>query len=86
MTDNLANQIVFLILLFVIFGILFMLNSIYQGYITSIFLNKIKNNSGNYSSTNILLMFIAVLSIVFLLYWLFKPKTNKRESQFREVN
>jgi uncharacterized BrkB/YihY/UPF0761 family membrane protein len=84
MTDRFANQIVFFILLLVIFGILFLLNSVYQGYIINLFLNKIKNNSGNYSSTKIILMFIAILSIIFLLYWLFKPNTTKRESQFRQ--
>ncbi len=83
MTDRFANQLVFVILLFIIFGILFMFNTMFQGYFLNIFLSKIKNNSGNYSSMNIIIMFVAILSLLFLLYWVFKPRTIRHESQFR---
>jgi hypothetical protein len=83
MTDQFANLIVFIILLLIITAIVFIFNSAYQGYFLNIFLSKIKNNSGNYSSINIVIMFVAILSILFLLYWAFKPKTTRRESQFR---
>ena len=83
MTNNVANRLVFLILLFIIFGILYIFNTVFQGYILSIFLSKIKNNSGNYSSIKIIMMIVAILSILFLLYWLFKPRTIRNESQFR---
>ena len=83
MTDQFANSIVFLLLLTIIICIVYMFNSIYQGYFLNIFLSKIKNISGNYSSINIILMFVAILSFLFLLYWAFKPKLVRRESQFR---
>lgn len=83
MTDQFANSIVFLLLLTIIICIIYVFNNVFQGYILSIFLTKIKNNSGNYSSINIIMMFVAILSILFLLYWAFKPKLVRRESQFR---
>jgi hypothetical protein len=86
MTDQFANKIVFIILLLIIMGIVFIFNSVYQGYFLNIFLSKIKNNSGNYSSINIIMMFVAILSILFLLYWAFKPKMVRRESQFRSTD
>ena len=38
-------------------------------------LDKMRNNSGNYTATKILMMVVAFISLSFLIYWLFSSKT-----------
>lgn len=47
------------------------------------FIGQMKNNSGNFSATKILMMTAAIVALYFLLSYLFKPKYTVRESQSR---
>lgn len=79
MNDEEANKVVFVIIIFIILGILFILTIFAKAYI----LNKILNNSGNYNAIKILLMFAAAISIFFLIYWLVSFNTFKYNSLVR---
>lgn len=81
MTDLLANQIVFLILLFVIIGIALATNMLIGGAFMNIISNIVKNNSGAVSGRNIIMLFLAIVFIYFIIIWLFKPKIFIRASQ-----
>lgn len=83
MTDYYANLIVFLLLMVIIFGILASLNMLFGPAIISVFLGKLKNNSGNFSTGHILAMFALFIVLYFLFYYLFKTKTTKRASLSR---
>jgi thiosulfate reductase cytochrome b subunit len=83
MNDLTANRIVFFILLVVLVLIVFTTNIILQGTLYDSLLGTVKNNSGNYNATKILLMFSAAVFAYFLLYWLFKTKSSSRKSLYR---
>ena len=75
MNDQDANKVIFVILIFIILGILFILNIFAKAYIWNNILDKMRNNSGNYTATKILMMVVAFISLSFLIYWLFSSKT-----------
>jgi uncharacterized BrkB/YihY/UPF0761 family membrane protein len=83
MNDEEANKVIFVILIFIILGILFILNIFAKAYVWNNMLDKIRNNSGNYTATKILMMFTAFIAISFLIYWLFSSKTIVRHSLMR---
>lgn len=85
MTDYYANLIVFLLLMVIIFGILTSLNMLFGTAIISAFLDKLKNNSGNFSTGHILAMFVFLIFVYFLFYYLFKTKSTKRASLTRSA-
>ena len=74
MNDQDANKVIFVILIFIILGILFILNIFAKAYIWNNILDKMRNNSGNYTATKILMMVVAFISLSFLIYWLFSSK------------
>lgn len=78
-----ANQIVFLILIFVVVGIVFILNIFAKAYIWGNLLNRMKNSSGNYDAGKILMMVAVAIALYFLLSYLFKPKYTIRSSLTR---
>jgi uncharacterized membrane protein len=78
-----ANQIVFLILIFVVVGILFILNIVTKAYVWGNWLNRMKNSSGNYNAGKILMMLAAAIAIYFLLTYLFMRKNTVRASLTR---
>jgi uncharacterized membrane protein len=78
-----AKQIVFLILIFVIVGIVFILNIFAKAYFYGNLLNKMKNNSGNYNASKILMMFFVGIAIYFLILFLFMRKNTTRASLTR---
>lgn len=83
MSDLPANQIVVLILIFVIVGLLYIINIFMDVYVWSRWLNRMKNSSGNYNVTKILMMLAAGIALYFLLSYLFKPKQTVRASLTR---
>ena len=80
MNDQDANKVIFVILIFIILGILFILNIFAKAYIWNNILDKMRNNSGNYTATKILMMVVAFISLSFLIYWLFSSKIIIRHS------
>ena len=52
-------------------------------YVWSKWLNRMKNSSGNYNVTKILMMVSAGVALYFLLSYLFKPKQTVRASLTR---
>jgi len=80
MNDLTANQIVFVILIIIVLMILFALNMIGQTFISG---KILKNNSGNYSGFNIIMMVFSISAIGVILYWAFKPKRTMRASATR---
>lgn len=84
MNDLQANQIIALILIFVVVGILFMLNIFAKAYVYGGWLNRMKNSSGNYNAGKIIMMAAAAVAIYFLVYYLLKSKTTTRASRTRE--
>lgn len=83
MSDYYANLIVFVLLMIIIFGILSSLNMLFGTAIISAFLGKLKNNSGNFSTSHILAMFALFIVLYFLFYYLFKTKSTTRPSLSR---
>jgi hypothetical protein len=78
-----ANQIVFLILIFVVVAILFILNIFAKAYVWGNWLNRMKNSSGNYNTGKILMMLAAAVLLYFLLTYLFMRKNTVRASLTR---
>jgi uncharacterized BrkB/YihY/UPF0761 family membrane protein len=83
MTDQQANFIVLLMLLFIIFGIITSLHTIFGPALINSFISRLRNNSGNISEIHILTMVVAVLLIGTLLYYLFRTKQTVRASRTR---
>jgi uncharacterized membrane protein len=83
MNDLQANQIIALILIFVVVGILFIVNIFAKVYVYGGWLNRMKNSSGNYNVGKILMMLLAAVAIYFLLMYLFKSKQTVRASASR---
>ncbi len=78
-----ANQIVFLILIFVVVAILFILNIFAKAYVWGNWLNRMKNSSGNYNTGKILMYVAAAILLYFLLTYLFMRKNTVRASLTR---
>lgn len=68
MGDQTSNQIVFFLLLAILIGMVLTVYVLLQGVIAS----KIKNNAGNLSSVNILMMFGVFVGMFFLIRFFFK--------------
>ena len=68
MGDQTANQIVFFLLLTILIGIILSIYALLQGVV----FNKLKNNAGNISSLNILMMLGVFVGIFFLIRLFFK--------------
>ena len=83
MNDLQANQIIALILIFVVVGILFVLNIFAKVYVYGGWLNRMKNSSGNYNAGKIIMMAVAAVAVYFLLMYLFKSKQTVRASASR---
>lgn len=83
MNDLRANQIIFLIMLFIIVALLYIINIFMDFYVWGRWLNRMKNSSGNYNVTKILLMVSSGVALYFLLMYLFKPKQTVRASPSR---
>jgi formate hydrogenlyase subunit 3/multisubunit Na+/H+ antiporter MnhD subunit len=81
MNDLQANRVIFLLIIFIILGILFLVGGIMKSYIIS----GARNASGNFSTYQILMIFISAFAIFGLLYWMFAPKITQRESRLREL-
>jgi hypothetical protein len=75
-----GNYIIFLIVIFIIFGLLFILNIFAKAYVWNSFLNKMKNNSGNFNTSKILMMVSVVIALYFFLTWMFGSKQTIRPS------
>lgn len=84
MSDITANQIVFLILIFVLVGALFALNIVTKVSLYSTWLGRMRNSSGNYDVGKIIGILIAAVAVYFLVYYLLKGRTTTRPSQTRE--
>jgi hypothetical protein len=80
MNDEEANNVIYVILIFIILGILFILSILAKAFVWSNMLDKLKNNSGNYNAIKIILMFAAGIAIYFLVYWLLTSKAFKYDS------
>ena len=78
-----AEQIVFLILIFVVVAILFILNILTKAYVWGNWLNRMKNSSGNYNTGKILMYLAAAVLLYFLLSYLFMRKNTVRASLTR---
>jgi uncharacterized membrane protein len=78
-----AEQIIFLILIFVVLAIIFTLNIFAKAYVYGGWLNRMKNSSGNYNAGKILMMVAAAVALYFLLYFLFIRKPTTRQSLTR---
>lgn len=83
MNDLQANQIIALILIFVVLGILFTLNIFAKAYVYGGWLNRMKNSSGNYNAGKIIMMALAAVAVYFLVSYLFKSKQTVRASPSR---
>ncbi len=83
MDDLKANQIIALVLIFVVVGILFILNIFAKVYVYGGWLNRMKNSSGNYNAGKIIMMGVAAVAVYFLLMYLFKSKQTVRASASR---
>jgi uncharacterized BrkB/YihY/UPF0761 family membrane protein len=81
MDDITANKIVFLLLLFIVIGIIITVNTIAKVNMYGIFLSHLQNNTGNWSTIKILMMFFAIVFIMIMLYWIFRPKMTQRHSR-----
>lgn len=83
MSDINANQIIALMLIFIVVGALFVLNVIIQVKVGGRWLNRMKNSSGNYSVTKILLTGVAMFAVYVLITYMFGSKTTTRPSLTR---
>jgi NADH:ubiquinone oxidoreductase subunit 6 (subunit J) len=83
MSDINANQIIGLMLVFILVGALFVLNVIIQVKVGGRWLNGMKNSSGNYSVTKILLTGVAAVAVYVLITYMFGSKTTTRPSLTR---
>ncbi len=68
---------VFIILILIIVFLLFILRIFWDIFATSVTLRLLQNNTGNYSSTKILVWVFIMISIVFLLGFFSKKRTTR---------
>jgi phosphotransferase system glucose/maltose/N-acetylglucosamine-specific IIC component len=78
------NQIILLILIFVVLAILFILNIFGKVYVYGGLLNLMKNSSGNYNTGKILMMVSVAIALYFILYFLFVRKQTTRQTRLKE--
>lgn len=83
MSEFTANQLVFLILIFIIVALLFVLNIFAKAYVYGRWLDRMKNNSGNFDTTKILMMLGVAIALYFFLTWMFGSKQTIRPSLTR---
>lgn len=72
-----ANRMVFLLLVVIVVGIVASLLILFQGS----FMNKLKNSTGQLSTTNILMMAGVFVLLYFLFAYLFRSTGYHREKQ-----
>uniref|UniRef100_A0A6C0KLM1 Uncharacterized protein n=1 Tax=viral metagenome TaxID=1070528 RepID=A0A6C0KLM1_9ZZZZ len=72
-----ANRMVFLLLVVIVVGIVASLLTIFQGS----FMNKLKNSTGQLSTTNILMMAGVFVLLYFLFAYLFRSTAYHREKR-----
>lgn len=68
---------VFIILILIIVFLLFILRIFWDVFATSVTLRLLQNNTGNYSSTKILVWVFIIISIVFLIGFFSKKQTTR---------
>ena len=76
MDDIAANRIVFFILLLIVLGIVLTLHTLVTPSLYGAFVHQIKNNTGNYSTGNILMMVAVAVGLYLLFVFLFTPKQD----------
>jgi glucan phosphoethanolaminetransferase (alkaline phosphatase superfamily) len=76
MKDSDANKIVFGILVFIIFGIVICINTLTHIFDVDMWINKMRNNSGEISAYVILMWFFAAIAIYFTIHWIFFAKPH----------
>jgi type IV secretory pathway VirB6-like protein len=81
MEEQTANQIVTVLLFFTIIGIVLSIHMIFKGTVYDFVWNRLKNNSGNVSAPNMIMMVLSFVLIIGLLYYLVRPKTYHRVRQ-----
>lgn len=74
MDDIAANRVVFFLLLLIILGIILTLHVLVTPSVYGSFVHQLKNNTGNYSTTNILMMVAVAIGLYLLITFLFAPK------------
>lgn len=77
------DKIVSILKTLIIITIVFIVLMILLGSMYGPFMSTMKNNSGAFSGTKILMMVAVVVALYFLLSYLFKPKYTVRASQSR---
>ncbi len=76
MKDSDANKIVFGILVFIIIGIIICINALTHIFDVDMWINKMRNNSGEVSAYVILMWFFAAAGIYFMIHWIFFAKPH----------
>ncbi len=76
MEDSDANKIVFGILLFIIAGIAICINTLTGIFDLDLWINRMRNNSGEVSAYAILMWFFAAAGIYFTIHWIFFAKPH----------
>jgi uncharacterized membrane protein len=76
MDDIAANRIVVFLLLLIILGIVLALHTLVSPSVYGAFVHQLKNNAGNYSTTNILMMVAVAIGLYLLITFLFTPKQD----------
>ena len=76
MDDRTANRIVFFLLLLIILGIVLTLHIVVTPTIYGSFVHQLKNNAGDYSTGNILMMVAVAVGLYLLFAFLFTPKQD----------
>lgn len=74
MDDITANRIVFFILLLIVLGIVSAIHILVTPY--GSFVYQLKNNAGNYSTSNMLMMVAAAVGLYLLFVFLFTPRQD----------
>lgn len=76
MDDITANRIVFFILLLIVLGIVSAIHILVTPSIYGSFVYQLKNNAGNYSTSNMLMMVAAAVGLYLLFVFLFTPRQD----------
>jgi hypothetical protein len=76
MKDSDANKIVFLILLFIIIGIAICIHTLTGIFNVDLWIEKMRNNSGEISAYVILMWLLAAIGIYFMIHWIFFAKPH----------
>ena len=76
MDDIAANRIVFFILVLIVLGIILALQTLVTPTVYGAFVHQLKNNSGNYSAGNIIMMVAVAVGLYLLFTFLFTPKQD----------